>query len=162
MLQKITLSYIVNQLVTREEIDELRQIFRQFDKNGDGRLSKAELHDAYENFSSAIDLDFQSIMEQCDADGNGYIDYTEFLTATVDWHKALSNERLTSAFKMYDRDGDGKISLKELVETLGNSGLDEDVLVEMISLADKNHDGEIDFEEFRELMKIKDRESNRA
>ena len=66
-----------------------------------------------------------------------------------------------AAFKLYDKDGSGKISLKELIDTLGNSGLDEKLFSEMISIADKNNDGEIDFEEFKELMKIKPSESNR-
>jgi calcium-dependent protein kinase len=161
-LQQITLSYIVSQLVTRDEINEIRKMFQAIDKNGDGKLSKNELQDAYDNFPNNFDFDLEEIMERCDADGSGFIDYTEFLTAAVDWQRALSNERLVMAFKLYDRDGDGKIALWELAETLGNSGLDEEVLTDMIAAADKNHDGEIDFEEFKEIMKVKELTSNQV
>lgn len=100
-------------------------------------------------------------MEQCDSDMNGYLDYTEFLIAAANWQKVLSNDRLVTAFKVYDKDGDGKISLRELIDALGNAGIDEMALNEMIGLADRNGDGEIDFEEFKELMKVKTAESNR-
>ena len=147
--------------MTNEEIDKLRRMFEHLDKNGDGKLSKEEIIAGCKVFSEDGDFDIQSIMERCDADGDGFLEYTEFLTATINWKNALSNDRLVAAFKLYDKDGSGKISLKELIDTLGNSGLDEKLFSEMISIADKNNDGEIDFEEFKELMKIKPSESNR-
>lgn len=161
-LQKITLNYIMTQLVSNEEIEDLRNIFQEIDKNGDGKLSKEEIEQGYSNFGREIDLDIVEIMERCDTDGNGYLDYTEFLTAAVNWQKLLSNDRLATAFKVYDKNGDGKISLNELAETLSNSGVDQVTLTDMIRLADKNGDGEIDFEEFKELMKIKPEIPNRV
>ena len=123
------------------------------DKNGDGRLSREEVEAGCKVFEGDGELNIEELMKSCDTDGNGYIDYTEFLTATVNWKTALSNERLVAAFNVYDKDGDGKISLKELVETLGNVA-DEKLFSQMIEIADKNHDGEIDFDEFKELMRI--------
>ena len=152
-LQRITLNYIVNQLLSDEEIDELRKTFESLDKNGDGRLSREEVEAGCKAFENDGELNIDELMKSCDTDGNGYIDYTEFLTATINWKVALSNERLIAAFKVYDKDGDGKISLKELVKALGHVA-DMDFFTQMIKIADKNNDGEIDFDEFKELMRM--------
>ena len=40
------------------------------------------------------------------------MDYTEFLTACIDWETSLSRNRLYEAFRAYDIDGSGTISLE--------------------------------------------------
>lgn len=161
-LQRVTLNYIVSQLLSNEEIDELRKTFESLDKNGDGKLSMDEVAEGCQLFDIGEGLDVKELMKRCDTDGSGFLDYTEFLTATVNWRNILSNDRLIAAFKVYDRDGDGKISLSELMNVLGESGMDEKYFSEMIAIVDKNHDGEIDFDEFRELMKVNTKASNRV
>jgi calcium-dependent protein kinase len=160
-LQRVTMNYIASQLVGNEEINELRKIFQQCDVNGDGKLSKEEIVDGCKEYAAVSELDVSKIMEQCDLDGNGFLDYTEFLTAALDWEKTLSGERLENAFKIFDKDGNGKISLSELVEVLKGSSLDKEDMMDMIKGADKNDDGEIDFMEFRQLMSFKTRDANR-
>lgn len=54
------------------------------------------------------------IFEVVDIDGSGEIDFNEFITATMDRKKLLSSEKIDLAFKAFDRDGSGSISLKEL------------------------------------------------
>ena len=54
-----------------------------------------------------------------DFDRNGKIDYTEFLTASLDKNIYMKEERLYGAFKTFDRDGSGKISHRELRDLLG-------------------------------------------
>ena len=155
------MNYIASQLVGNEEIDELRKIFQQCDVNGDGKLSKEEILDGCKEYAGISELDMSKIMEQCDLDGNGFLDYTEFLTAALDWEKTLSGERLENAFKIFDKDGNGKISLSELVEVLRGSSLDRKDMQDMINGADKNDDGEIDFQEFKQLMSFRTRDANR-
>ena len=41
-------------------------------------------------------------MEACDLDGNGSVDYNEFITATVNKTKLLSKINLEAAFKAFD------------------------------------------------------------
>ncbi len=48
---------------------------------------------------------------------NTYIyiyDYKEFVVASLNKEKILSKEKLDVAFKLFDKDGSGKISVKEL------------------------------------------------
>ena len=44
----------------------------------------------------------------------------EFLAATMEKNLYLKEEKLFSAFKMFDKDGDGKISSQGLKEVLGS------------------------------------------
>ena len=59
------------------------------------------------------------------------------------------------AFDSFDKDGSGAISVTELREVLnekmGNQ-VSEEELDRLVTLADANGDGEIDFEEFKALM----------
>lgn len=42
-------------------------------------------------------------MESCDLDGNGTIDYNEFLAATLNRNKVLSKNNLEAAFAAFDK-----------------------------------------------------------
>jgi len=66
----------------------------------------------------------------------------------------LSNNKLQTAFKMFDKDGGGSISTDEIKQVLSfGQNLDEKVVNEIIKQVDANGDGEISFEEFAEMMK---------
>ena len=53
-------------------------------------------------------------MKAIDADKDGKIDFTEFLTAAFDKHKLLAEPRIEQAFKILDADQDGKICINDL------------------------------------------------
>ena len=57
------------------------------------------------------------------------------------------------AFKLFDKDGGGTISSEEIKEILcGGQNIDEAVWAEVIKEVDNDGNGEIDFEEFSEMM----------
>ena len=57
-----------------------------------------------------------------DTDGNGSIDYSEFVTACINKESILSKKRLKAAFRIFDKDNSGGIDMDELKEIFGNSG----------------------------------------
>lgn len=88
-----------------------------------------------------------------DADGNGEIDYSEFVIATMNEKSLLSNNKLETAFKMFDKDGGGSISTEEIKQVLSfGQNLDENVINAIIKQVDENGDGEISYEEFQAMM----------
>eukprot|EP00358_Blepharisma_japonicum_P005993 CAMPEP_0202943696 /NCGR_PEP_ID=MMETSP1395-20130829/4224_1 /ASSEMBLY_ACC=CAM_ASM_000871 /TAXON_ID=5961 /ORGANISM="Blepharisma japonicum, Strain Stock R1072" /LENGTH=96 /DNA_ID=CAMNT_0049641497 /DNA_START=351 /DNA_END=638 /DNA_ORIENTATION=+ len=93
------------------------------DKNGDGKISREEITSQYINTVGLINsqAEAEQIMKEVDTDANGFIDYTEFLKATIDMRKILSTENLKAAFKLFDRDGNGSISKNELKKVLGGN-----------------------------------------
>lgn len=52
-------------------------------------------------------------------DGSGEVDFSEFVTATVNRNDLLKEEKLRAAFRIYDKDDSGSISLEELKTIIG-------------------------------------------
>jgi calcium-dependent protein kinase len=102
-----------------------------------------------DNAKKEVDKIFTTI----DVNGTGAIDFTEFCLATVNHKKLLTKERLTQVFKMFDTDGSGTISSEEIKDFFSMSdGGDDSFAQELIEEVDKNGDGEISFNEFKEMM----------
>merc|ERR1712103_5077 len=97
-------------------------------------------------------------INEVDADGNGTIDFPEFLSLMARKMKDTdTEEELIEAFKVFDRDGNGFISaaeLRHIMTKLGEKLTDEEV-DEMIREADICGDGQINYEEFVKVMMAK-------
>ena len=96
-------------------------------------------------------------MRSMDKDGNGVIDYTEFITAAIDKAAMLSKKNLISAFQLLDLDNSGMITVDELKQVFDHHGeegvkKDEDLWAEIMDEVDKNKDNQISFEEFTDAM----------
>ena len=115
--------------------------------------------DGYRKTYGAVDEnEIDNMIHVIDLDGNGVIDYNEFLNCAINKEKILSNERLEIAFKTFDTDGSGKISVDEIMDiftkgTKNNEGINREVFAKMVKDADDNGDGEISFQEFKTIMK---------
>lgn len=93
-----------------------------------------------------------------DINGNGTIDYSEFLAANLQLSELLTNEKLQAAFNLFDIDQNGRITLEEIKSLLGGNdnhviNYSNDIWKEMIDQGDDNNDGEITFDEFKVMMK---------
>lgn len=76
-------------------------------------------------------------MKIADSDGSGEIDYSEWVVATMDKKKLLSNEKLEAAFNLFDKDGSGTISAVEVKEVLGvGKNIDEKVWNDIVNEVD--------------------------
>lgn len=152
-LQKAALTYIVNNLLSKEEKNDLLELFQQFDTNGDGVLSKQEILHGYKQLMPFDDAEkeVERIMNEVDIDKSGTIDYNEFVLATINKQKLLNKEKLETTFKMFDKDGSGTITADEIKSVLGKA-VDKKLLEEMVKEVDENGDGEISLVEFKEMM----------
>jgi calcium-dependent protein kinase len=61
------------------------------------------------------EVEVERIMRNCDTDKNGHIDYSEFISATIDKRKLLSKERLKHAFAIFDRVSFFKFFISQLL-----------------------------------------------
>ena len=93
------------------------------------------------------------MFERIDLDGNGTIDYTEFVMATISESNLVTQERLKQAFKMFDKDNSGALSPEEIKDVLCfDSTVDPKEIDKIIAEVDENGDGEIQFDEFCNMM----------
>merc|ERR1712226_1477458 len=132
-LKKAALHIIANQL-NEDQIKALRETFMSLDGNGDGKLTVNEMKEGIAKAGlKEIPPDLQQIMEDVDSDGSGVIDYTEFLAATLDRRVYMKEDVCWSAFRVFDRNGDGKISPDELKAVLGNDDVEQKVGAETVA-----------------------------
>ena len=154
-LQQATLSYIVHNMLKKEDTEEFRKIFNLFDLNGDGRLTKEELVMVLNKVMTAEEAkaEVDRILEIIDVDGNGFIEYEEFLRAAMSKERLLTKENLQNAFNLFDKDKSGKICIEELRNVLGaDINISNEVWTQIISEIDVNNDGEICYKEFAGMM----------
>jgi calcium-dependent protein kinase len=155
-LQQSTLAYIVHNLVNKEDCDYLRQVFIALDDNGDGKLTESELINGLSILldKTEAEKEVKRLFEIIDVDGNGFIEYEEFLRAGLNKAKILTEDNLETAFKLYDINNRHKINAKELGNVLGGGedNVEENVWQEMIDEADIDKDGEINFDDFKGIM----------
>merc|ERR1712025_1408860 len=98
------------------------------------------------------------MINEVDADGNGTIDFPEFLSLMARKMKDTdTEEELIEVFKVFDRDGNGFISAAELRHVMTNLGekLTDEEVDEMIRDGDGDGDGQINYEEFVKMMMAK-------
>ncbi|KAL0375496.1 UNVERIFIED_CONTAM: Calcium-binding protein CAST [Sesamum radiatum] len=148
----------------------LRRIFDIFDKNHDNIISVDELEQALGLLGLQAELsELKSMVHPYVQPGNNGLRYEDFEAL----HRSLDNiffglksdgdgdgddeSDLSEAFKVFDEDGDGYISARELQIVLAKLGLQEGREIGsvemMISSVDQNQDGRVDFFEFKDMMR---------
>lgn len=153
-LQQAAITFIVSQLASKEEMDQLQKAFKALDLNKTGVLSRDELLIGYRQLMGDLaEAEVDRIMEIADADKSGAIDYSEWVVATINKNQLLSDEKMRQAFDLFDKDGGGTISSLEVKEVLGvGKKFDERIWDEIIGEVDIDGDGEISYEEFKSMM----------
>ena len=155
--QQATIAFIVHQASTSEMMKELRRIFKEFDKNGDGQLSYEEIRAGFKMYfknEQIAESEINKLIESIDLDKNKYIEYEEFLRVTVNLDLLMTDKNLKMAFDFFDKDKSGKLSHDEIKEAICKDfdAKDNEIIKDILKEIDTNGDGQIDFKEFKELM----------
>ncbi|KAJ6791001.1 calcium-dependent protein kinase 19-like [Iris pallida] len=153
-LKKLALKVIAENL-SGEEIKGLKQMFTNMDTDNSGTITFEELKSGLARLGSKLsEAEVKQLMEAADVDGNGTIDYIEFITATLHRHKLESEENVHNAFKYFDKDNSGFITMDELEVAMKEHGLGDDATIkEIISEVDTDNDGKINYDEFCGMMR---------
>merc|ERR1719336_2091197 len=138
--------------------DTYKSVFKEFDKDGDSFIDKTELKELLKRWKVKVnDEEADDIMNEIDKNKDGKIDFEEF----YHYMEAMSNPRhdLRQTFKLFDKDGDGYISKKELTETLELLGkkMGQPRINSILQEADQDGDGKISFDEFCRYFAKKDK-----
>ena len=93
-----------------------------------------------------------------DYHNNGKINYSEFLSATINVQKFITDQRLLAIFNQFDTDGSNKITEDNIyfaMQKLGHE-IPRNEIHEMIQKHDLKKDGVLSFEEFKSIFVDKD------
>jgi len=135
--------------------DELREVFRCFDSDGDGRISALELRAYFGSIGEYMSHEeAQLAINDLDADQDNLLDFQDFLRLMK--REANDNtDDLKMAFEMFEMEkGSGYITPKGLQRMLRRLGdaKSYDECVAMIQVFDIDGNGVLDFYEFNQMM----------
>ncbi|XP_068558371.1 calcium-binding protein 4 [Cebidichthys violaceus] len=140
-----------------EELDELQEAFKEFDYDADGFIHYKDIADCMRTMGyMPTEMELIEIIQQIKMKWGGHVDFDDFCELMgprmlAETAHMVGLKELRCAFKQFDCDGDGKITLDELKEgmkTLLGEKLKKGELEEILSDIDLNKDGNIDFDEF--------------
>ncbi|CAM9484369.1 unnamed protein product [Bubo scandiacus] len=141
-----------------EEIEELKQAFREFDKDHDGYISYKDLGECMRTMGyMPTEMELIELSQQITGGKVDFDDFVELmgpkmLAETADM---IGIKELRDAFREFDTNGDGQISMAELREALRKllgQQLNYREVDEILKDVDLNGDGLVDFEEFVRMM----------
>jgi calcium-dependent protein kinase len=145
--------HVIARSIDPQEIEGLYALFQEMDENHDGVITIEEMRKAFTQKGTQIpENDLRALMAAGDANSNGSLDYEEFLTATLSVAKLQKPEVLRQAFREFDIDGDGYITMDELRTVLKRKGEHLEDIEGMVAMCDKDGDGRIDYLEFQAYM----------
>uniref|UniRef100_A0A674DNG6 Centrin 3 n=1 Tax=Salmo trutta TaxID=8032 RepID=A0A674DNG6_SALTR len=142
--------------LTEEQKLEIKEAFELFDTDKDKEIDYHELKVAMRALGFEVKkVDVLKILKDYNREGNGKITFDDFNEVVTDrMLQRDPKEEILKAFKLFDDDDSGRISMRNLrrvARELGESITDEE-LRSMIDEFDTDGDGEINQEEFVSIM----------
>jgi len=93
------------------------------DQDRTGMINADELKIAIKQSDMSIpDQTVEDIIAEVDYFGNGKINYTEFLVATLDVKSFLDDNKLQAVFNQFDTDGSGVITKDNIIAAMEKIG----------------------------------------
>jgi len=143
--------------LSEDQKQELREAFDLFDTEKTGRIDYHELKVAMRALGFEVTKpQVLDLIRQYDTTNSGFVDFSDFMSImTTKILQRDPTEEMIKAFKLFDDDNTGKISMKNLRRVARELGenLADDELKAMIDEFDKDGDGEINQDEFVAIMR---------
>ncbi|KAK3589652.1 hypothetical protein CHS0354_015150 [Potamilus streckersoni] len=146
---------------TTEEIHEWYEDFKSRLKSGQTELSKEQFIQVYDSLFQGDASEFaEHVFRTFDANGNGMVDFKEFILGLCISGSTDFETKLKWAFKMYDINGDGFITKDEMQQIIQaiykmtncmiSDKMDhpDQLTDDLFKSIDSNHDEKITWEEF--------------
>uniref|UniRef100_A0A7N2KTE5 EF-hand domain-containing protein n=2 Tax=Quercus lobata TaxID=97700 RepID=A0A7N2KTE5_QUELO len=130
-------------------------MFNNMDTDKSGTITLEELKIGLTRLGSKLtETEIKQLMDAADVDKNGTVDYSEFITVTMNRNKLDNEEHLFMAFKYFDQHDSGFITREELRKAMTQYGMgDEATIDEVIEDVDTDKDGRINYDEFVAMMR---------
>ena len=154
--QQATLAYMVHHLTQKDDIIKIKHFYNWIDNNGDGKMEYKEVCEGFKGFININEKELTKIFKYIDQAHTGCIEYEEFIRACINKKELLSEENLKKTFVLFTKtDENATITCNEFKGLLGLSSKFSDKQWDMIiKTIDKNGDGQIEFDEFKDMMEL--------
>jgi len=145
------------EMLTPQEIRDLKMVFDAFDTDGSGSVDEKELRRAMRVLGFEMSKEtIREMIADLDTDNSGEIEFDEFLEFILSKQgegRDIHGE-IMQGFKLMDADNTGKISINNLRLASRQTGvkLSEQELQEMLFEADLDGDSEVSADEFIQIM----------
>ncbi|KAK1373320.1 Calcium-dependent protein kinase [Heracleum sosnowskyi] len=147
---------VIAEHLSIEEVEVMRDMFTLMDTNNDGKVTYQELRDGLRKVGSQLaEPEIKMMMDVADVNGNGVLNYGEFVAVTIHLQKMENDEHIHRAFMYFDKNSNGYIELDELRQALADESgeTNDNVINEIMREVDTNKDGQISYSEFVAMMK---------
>ena len=139
-----------------DQAQEIAEAFALFDAEKRGWLDLQELKVAMRALGFPVRKEeVRALAAECGGPGATSISRADFIEALTARYQARDPaEEIRKAFALFDEDGSGKISvrnLRRIARELGEPLADEE-LQAMVDEFDRDGDGAVDFEDFQKIM----------
>lgn len=147
--------------IDENEIEEYREAFKLFDKDGSGSISHQEFLKCLKNLGQNVTKEEAvALVKELDEDNSGEISFEEFTTymKRIKVQEEVDEDEVIRAFQTFDVDKDDQISNQEFRHILCNLGEDKFSLEECDELfkeADIDKDGFLNYREFVSFWRSK-------
>ncbi|XP_062573112.1 uncharacterized protein LOC134235047 [Saccostrea cucullata] len=138
--------------LSEENFQEIMNTFQIIDSNEDGRISKKELRDAAFLIGlNPTKRELEAWWTEADSNQDGFISREEYVNVMKTNYVSIDieRERMIAAFKVFDTNGDEKISLEEMALVLKhNDSFSATDIESLFKEIDTSNQGFINFTDF--------------
>eukprot|EP00428_Durinskia_dybowskii_P016618 CAMPEP_0170213144 /NCGR_PEP_ID=MMETSP0116_2-20130129/6193_1 /TAXON_ID=400756 /ORGANISM="Durinskia baltica, Strain CSIRO CS-38" /LENGTH=545 /DNA_ID=CAMNT_0010463689 /DNA_START=54 /DNA_END=1691 /DNA_ORIENTATION=+ len=134
-----------------DETQELEQQFKAFDRGNTGNIGLQDFVSAFTEHRNMCEEKAKDVFRKLDLTGKYRINYSEFLAAACQSRFVASEDNIKAAFRRFDHDNTGFISLANFRAVFGDEFKGAKV-EDIFAQADINRDGLIEYDEFAHAL----------
>ncbi len=148
--------------LTKDETEELRELFNFYDKPGSGNIPTKDIRNMLKGSRFAAEgRELKRLLADIDPASRGSATFAQLLAGlqkrtSPQFREVDPREELFEAFRFFDRTNSGFVRADDLIEVLARlrSELDvnESEIGQLVRDADFDKDGRIDYQEFVRML----------
>jgi len=147
---------ILNMMVKRvdeADLKELHKIFFELDKKKTGLITYEDLHEYLKKGGHEVTAEeLERIMKKANYKGEAFINYSEFIAATIATHQFLTEEKLGYFFKALDIEKQGALNEEMICRVYEEKSIVGKLGSNRIYITNETNNDKITFEDFKLLL----------